>query len=66
MICQKLVFRMFSVEMSKRSYFQELGGMVQVCTVIQHLVLGAEDIMNKIDLFPRWILQWKKTEPTSC
>lgn len=65
MVGRKLGFRMFSVEMSKRSYFQELG-MIQVCAVIQHLVLGAEDITNKIDLFPRWILQWKKTEPTSC
>lgn len=41
---------MFCVEMSKTSYFQELGGAIQVCTIIQHLVLGAEDIINKRSL----------------
>lgn len=41
---------MFCVEMSKTSYFQELGDAIQVCTIIQHLVLGAEDIINKRSL----------------
>lgn len=64
MVCQKLGFPMSSIEMNKRSSSQELGGMIQVCTLIQRLVLGAEDIM--IDLFPRWILRWEKIEPTLC